>query len=169
MRRGCIQALIGKAADAVELIPSGIAACQSTGSILFVPWYMSLAARAHAELGQCDDAWRHIGEALKAIGVTGETWCESDVHRTAGEIALLAPPPDVAKAEAHFLRALEIARAQQAKSWELRAATSLARLWQDQRKGHEARDLLRPIYDWFTEGLGTRDLQVAKALLDALT
>jgi predicted ATPase len=128
------------------MIPSGIAAWQSSGSIAFVPWYMSLAARAHAELGQFDDAWRRIDEALKAIGVTGETWCESDVYRTAGEIALLRSTPDVAKAEAHFVRALEIACSQDAKSWELRAATSLATLWRDQGERDKARELLVPIY-----------------------
>jgi predicted ATPase len=150
------------------MIPSGIAAWQSSGSIAFVPWYMSLAARAHAELGQFGDAWCHIDEALKKIETTGETWCESDVRRTAGEIALVEPTPDVAKAEMHFQRALKIARSQDAKSWELRAATSLAKLWRGRSDREKARALLVPVYDWFTEGFDTRDLREAKALVDTL-
>ena len=101
-------------------------------------------------------------------GNNQESWCEAEVHRTAGEIALMSPEPDAAKAEAYFERALAVARAQQAKSWELRAATSLARLWRDQGKRDEARDLLAPVYGWFTEGFDTLDLKEAKALLDAL-
>jgi class 3 adenylate cyclase/predicted ATPase len=165
MHRGCIQALTGKAADAVELIPPGIAACQSSGSILFVPWYVSHLARACAELGRFDEACRHIDEAFVVIKQTGETWCESDIHRTAGEIALLEPTADFGKAEASFLRALEIARTQQAKSWELRAATSLARLLRDQGQRDDARELLAPVYGWFSEGFETLDLKRAKALL----
>jgi predicted ATPase len=90
------------------------------------------------------------------------------VHRIAGETALKSPESDATKAEAYFGRALAVARAQQAKSWELRAATSMARLWRDQGKREEARDLLAPVYGWFTEGFDTLDLKEAKALLDAL-
>jgi class 3 adenylate cyclase/predicted ATPase len=168
MHRGFIQALTNKAADAVKLIPSGIDACQSSGSTLFVPWYVSHLARACAELGLFDDAWRHVDEALNAIGATGETWCESDVHRTAGEIALLEPAPDVARAEMHFRHALEIAQLQQAKSWELRAAVSLAKLLRDQVHRDTARELLSPIYGWFSEGFDTLDLKQAKSLLNEL-
>ena len=88
--------------------------------------------------------------------------------RTAGDIALMLPEPDLAKAEAYFERALAVARQQQAKSWELRAAMSMARLWRDQGKRDEARDLLAPVYGWFTEGFDTLDLKEAKALLDEL-
>jgi predicted ATPase len=87
------------------------------------------------------------------------------VHRVAGEIALRSPVPDAPKAEAYFQRALEVARNQQAKSWELRAATSMARLWRDQGKPQQARELLASIYSWFTEGFDTCDLKDAKALL----
>ena len=93
---------------------------------------------------------------------------EADIHRVAGEIALKSPEPDTAKAEAYFERALAVARAQQAKSWELRAAMSMARLWRDQDKQQQARDLLAPVYGWFTEGFDTLDLKEAKALLDEL-
>ena len=99
---------------------------------------------------------------------TKETWCEAEIHRTAGEITLLSPEPDAAKAQAHFARALAVARKQQAKSWELRAATSMARLWRGQSKRQQARDLLAPIYGWFTEGFDTLHLKQAKALLDDL-
>jgi predicted ATPase len=93
---------------------------------------------------------------------------EAEIHRTAGEIALLSPEPDAAKAEAYFERALGVARAQQARSWELRAAMSMARLWDDQGKRDAARGVLAPVFGWFTEGFDTRDLKEAKALLDAL-
>src|SRR5262249_24212525 len=95
-------------------------------------------------------------------------WCEADVHRIAGEIALRSLTPDQEKAEVSFERALAIARQQQAKSWELRAALSLARLWRDQGKVQQARELLAPVYGWFTEGFDTLDLKEAKALLDEL-
>src|SRR5262249_19442302 len=99
---------------------------------------------------------------------TKESWCEAEVHRMAGEIALKSPGPDAAKGEAYFDRALAVARQQQAKAWELRAATSLARLWRDQGKVREARELLAPVYGWFTEGFDRRDLKEAKALLEEL-
>jgi predicted ATPase len=112
-----------------------------------------------------------IGEAMTAAETTKETWGEAEIYRTAGEIALMSPEPDAAKALAHFERAIAIAiaRAQNAKSWELRAATSLARLWRDHGKRQPARDLLAPIYRWFTEGFNTLDLKEARALLDELT
>ena len=99
---------------------------------------------------------------------TGERFVEADIHRTAGEIALVGPKPDAAKAEACFERALAVARQQQAKSWELRAAMSMARLWRDQGKQQQARELLAPVYGWFNEGFDTLDLKEAKALLEEL-
>ena len=168
MHRGCIQALTGNASDAIAMIPAGIAAWKSSGSIVFVPWYVAHIAWARAELGMFDEAWWHIDEALKAVEITGETWCESDIHRIAGEIALLAPAPDAGKAKAHFDRALAVARAQQAKSWELRAAMSLARLLRDQGQRDDAHQLLAPVYAWFREGLDTHDLKGARALLAEL-
>ena len=130
---------------------------------------MSYLARAYAELGQFNDAWRCIREAIATVETTKERWCEAEVHRVAGEIALKSPEPDTAKAESYFERALAIARQQQAKSWELRAAMSLARLWRDQGKVQQARELLAPVYGWFTEGFDTRDLKEAKALLEELS
>ena len=99
---------------------------------------------------------------------TKERWFEAEVHRVAGDIALMSPRLDAAKAKADFERALATSRAQKTKSWELRAAISMARLWRDQDKRTEARDLLAPIYGWFTEGFGMLDLKEAKALLDEL-
>jgi hypothetical protein len=126
--------------------------------------HSSCFARAYAELGQFEDAWRSIGEGVTAVETTKTTWFEAEVHRVAGEIALMSPEPDVAKVQAHFERALEVSRQQQAKSWELRAAMSLARLRRDQGKVQQARELLAPVYGWFSEGFDTRDLNEAKAL-----
>jgi predicted ATPase len=105
---------------------------------------------------------------MTAVETTKETWYEAEVHRIAGEIALTSPERDTVKAEAYFERALALARVQQAKSWELRAAMSMARLRRDQGKRDEARELLAPVYGWFTEGFDTVDLKQAKALLDEL-
>jgi len=165
-KQGCILALTGKAAEAVQMITTGIAAWRSTGSTAWMPLYLSYLARAYAELGQFEHAWRCIDEAMTAAETTKERWHEADVHRLAGEIALLSPEPDAAKA--YFERALSVARAQQAKSWELRAAMSMARMRRDQGKHQQARDLLAPVYGWFTEGFDTLDLKQAKVLLDAL-
>jgi class 3 adenylate cyclase/predicted ATPase len=168
MNQGWHFALTGQPSNAVEMVTSGIAAYRATGSTNWISLRLSPLATAHAELGQFDDAWRCIGEALTAIEATKEKWCEAEVLRTAGEIALMEPQPDAAKADAYFERALAVARQQQAKSWELRAAMSMARLWRDQGKRDEARDLLAPVYGWFTEGFDTLDLKQAKALLDDL-
>jgi predicted ATPase len=138
------------------------------GARLYFPVWLSLFARAYRELGQFDDAWSRISEAITMVKTTKETWYEAEVHRIAGEIALTSPEPDAAKAEACFVWALDVARAQQAKSWELRAAMSMARLWRDQGKRHKARELLAPVHGWFTEGFDTLDLKQAKALLDEM-
>jgi predicted ATPase len=168
MYQGYILALTGKASEAVQMITSGIAAHRSTGATIAIPSSLSYLARAYAELGQFDDAWRCIGDAMTTVETTKEKWCEGDIHRIAGELALMSPVPDAANAEAYFERALTVARQQQAKSWELRAAMSLARLWRDQGKVQQARELLAPVYGWFTEGFDTRDLKEAKALLEEL-
>jgi predicted ATPase len=107
-------------------------------------------------------------KSMSLMETNKETWSAAEVHRVAGEIALMSPRPDTARAEAYFERALEIARAQQARSWELRAATSLARLWRDQGRRAEAHDRLAPVYGWFTEGFDTLDLKEAKTLLGEL-
>jgi predicted ATPase len=166
--RGVLMGLTGEPDGAVQTIASGIRAYRAVGSTIWIPFHLCRLAKAHAELGQLDPAWQCINEAISALEKTKETWCEADVHRIAGEIALMSPEPDAAKAEACFERALAVARSQQAKSWELRAAMSLARLWRDQGKRDEARELLAPLYGWFTEGFDTLDLKQARALLDEL-
>jgi predicted ATPase len=168
MEQGSVLALTGKASDAVQMLAPGITARRSTGATVWMPFYLSCLAKVYAELGQFGDATCAIVEAITAVETTKERWCEAEVHRIAGEVALKLPVPDAAKAEACFERALAVARQQQAKSWELRAAMSMARLWRDQGKRDEARDLLAPVYGWFTEGFDTLDLKQAKVLLDGL-
>jgi predicted ATPase len=168
MLQGSVLSVTDRPSDAVELITSGITLLQSTGSRNWIPTFLPHLAIAHAELGKFDDAWRSISEAIAAIETTKERWHEAEVHRTAGEITLMSREGDAAKAEAYFERALAVARQQHAKSWELRAAMSLARLWRDQGKPQQARELLAPVYGWFTEGFDTRDLMDAKALLEEL-
>jgi predicted ATPase len=166
--RGCVLTLTGKASDAIQTLSPSIIAVRSTGSTVLIPFSLPYLAKAQAELRQFDDARHSIDEAIAAVETTNERWCEADIYRMAGEISLMFPHPDAAKAEAYFERALAVARQQQAKSWELRAATSMARLWRDQGKREEARELLAPVYGWFTEGFDTLDLKEAKALLEQL-
>ena len=168
MNWGCVLALTGKSADAVQMITSGISARRSTGATLNVPFSLLYLASAYANLRQIDDAWRCIAEATTAVETTKEKWPEAELHRIAGEIVLKSPEPNVPKAERHFERALEVARERHAKSWELRASKSLARLWHDQGKQQQARELLAPVYGWFTEGFDTLDLKEASALLEEL-
>jgi predicted ATPase len=165
---GHVWALTGKASDAVHQITSGIAAYRSTGATLGLTAWLVYLVKAHADLRQFDDAWRCIDEAVLMIERTKERWWEAEVNRIAGEVALMLPKRDTEKAEAYFDHALAVSRRQQAKSWELRAAMSLARLWRDQGKVQQARELLAPVYGWFTEGFDTRDLKEAKALLEEL-
>ena len=142
MHQGSLLALTGQASNAAQIMTSGISGWRSTGSTLWIPWYLSNLARAYAELGQFDNASHCIGEAMTTVQTTKERWCEAEVDRIAGEIALKSPEPDAAKAQEYFERALAVARQQQAKSWELYAAMSLARggakvfqqAWQRQRR-----------------------------------
>jgi class 3 adenylate cyclase/predicted ATPase len=168
-QQGCALAMSGRANEALQTITSGVRAWRSTGATCWTPLHMSFLANVHARLGQFDDARRCIGEAMAASEASKESWYDADIHRLAGDIVLLSGEPDTAKAEMYFEHALAIARKQQAKSFELRAATSMARLWRDQGKRDEARSLLSPVYGWFTEGFDTTDLRQAKALLDELT
>jgi predicted ATPase len=167
--RGCVLALTGKASGAVGQITSGLTVYRSTGATVRLPLWLSDLAKCRAELRQFDDAWRCIGEAIDAVERTKERWWEAEINRIAGETTLVASAEsDSARAEAHFERALAVAREQQAKSWELRTSMSLARLWRDQGKARQARELLAPVYGWFTEGFDTPDLKEAKALLEQL-
>jgi tetratricopeptide (TPR) repeat protein len=166
--KGWVFALTGEASDAVQMITSAIAAWRSTGSIAAMTTWLPCLAIAYADLGQFDNAWRCIEEAMATIKITKEKIFEAEVNRIAGEIALKSPGGNASKAEMYFERAIVLARQQQAKSWELRAAMSSARLWRDQGKPRQARELLAPVYGWFSEGFDTRDLKEAKALLEEL-
>ncbi|WFU43569.1 adenylate/guanylate cyclase domain-containing protein [Bradyrhizobium sp. CB82] len=168
MARGRTLVFVGDASDAIQVVTSQIAAFRATGARILLPAHLISLARAHAELGQFEAAWGAVGEATAQMEAAEEGWWRAEVHRVAGEIALMPPQRDAAKAEAYFERSLEIAREQQARSWELRAAMSMARLWRDQGKRDEARELLAPVYGRFTEGFDTLDLKQAKALLDEL-
>ena len=166
--RGCLLTLSGNPADAIQVLTTGNIALRSIGAttstLLYLPWL----ARAYVQLGKSGEAWRCISEALTLIEQSDQRSTEAEVHRVAGEIMLASGLPDEKKAEEHFAHALAVARQQQAKSWELRATMSLARLWRDQGKVREARELLAPVYGWFTEGFETRDLKEAKALLEEI-
>jgi class 3 adenylate cyclase/predicted ATPase len=163
-----IFALNDNATAALQSNIDGLNAVQSTGQTVFIPIYLSWLARTYATVGKFDDAWRCVGEAETAVETRKETWCEAEVNHIAGKIALRSPADDPLKAQGYFERALAVAQQQQAKSWELRASMSLARLWHDQGKVQQARELLAPVYGWFTEGFDTRDLKEAKALLGTL-
>jgi class 3 adenylate cyclase/predicted ATPase len=166
--QGYLSAVTGEASNSVRTINTALKVWRSTGSTVFIPLSLLFLATAYAELGQLDDAGRCIGEAMTMVEKTEERWFEAEIHHMAGKVALTSRQQDLAKAEAHFERALAVARKQLAKSLELRAAMSMAGLWRGQGKRSEARDLLAPVYAWFTEGFDTIDLKKAKALLDAL-
>jgi class 3 adenylate cyclase/predicted ATPase len=171
--RGSVLALTALNSDAIhnaiQTIASGIAARRDAGATMDTPFYLSQLAWAYSRANQYNDAWRCVEEAVAIVETSKERWYEAELHRMAGDITLRSPRQDAAQAQAYFERALAVARAQQAKSWELRAAMSMARLWLDQGKRNEARELLAPVYGWFTEGFDTRDLQEAKTLLDKLS
>ena len=166
--RAFLSALTGETSNIVNIMTSAVQAVQSTGTTLLLPRSKTILAYANCAVGEFEDAWRRIDEAIKSLETGKEKWFEAEVHRTAGEITLLAPEPDLAKAEAHFERALCIAREQEAKSWELRAAMRLARLWLDRGRRRQAHELLAPIYGWFSEGFDTLDLKDARLLLQEL-
>jgi predicted ATPase len=168
LNQSCLLVLRGQASEAVDILAPGLAAYGATGATIWTPLHLAYLARAHAELGQTVNAWHSVGESIAVLAKTRELWCEAEIHRVAGEISLKSREPDAAKAQAYFERALAVARTQQAKSWELRGAMSMARLWRDQGKPKQACKLLAPVYGWFTEGFDTRDLREAKALLDEL-
>ena len=153
LAHGCVLALTGDASDAIQMLTSAIATFRATGSTWSVPFRLACLAKAHADLGQLGDAGRRLDEAMMMVEVSNEVWAHPEILRVAGEIARMSPEPDAGKAQEYFERAVSVARQQQAKSWELRACVSLARLWHDHGKVQQARELLAPVYGWFTEGL----------------
>ena len=178
--RGWALAENGQGQEGMAQIQQGLAAYQATGTTAQRPYYLALLAEASAAVGQTAEALEALVEALATLNKSVVRWWEAELYRLRGELLLsmsdrekIAPslPPSVppSSPEECFQQALAIARRQQAKSLELRAAMSLSRLWQRQGKRADARDLLAPIYGWFTEGFDTSDLQEAKALLDELS
>jgi predicted ATPase len=165
--RGWVLALIGKTSAAVETISAGLNGYRSTGATAWTTAWLSHLALANAQLGKFEDAWRCISEAMSVAEATKERWFEAEINRIAGEIVQLSPERNATKADEYFERALAVARKQGAKSWELRAATSMARLWRDKGKPQQAHELLAPVYGWFTDGFDTLDLKEA-ALLEEL-
>src|SRR5262249_59431735 len=143
-------------------------AYHATGAEIWRPYGLAMFADAHRMLGQPAAGLPVLAEALTVGDTTGQRWYEAEIYRLKGELLLQQSSDNQGEAEACFHHAIAIAQNQQAKSFELRAATSLARLWQEQGKRQEACDLLAPVYYWFTEGFDTADLQEAKALLDEL-
>jgi predicted ATPase len=158
----------GQKAEGVDQVRQGLAAFRATGAELARPYYLALLAEAYAQVGQPEDGLSLLAEALATVHTTGERWWEAELHRLKGELLLVLSAEKSAEAETCFHQALDIARRQEAKALELRAAMSLSRLWQQQGKRAEAHALLAPVYGWFTEGFDTADLQEAKALLEEL-
>jgi len=159
----------GDAAADVAHICQGIAGSQGLGPEVAHPYWLTLLAEAYGHVGQPAAGLAVLTDALTVAATTEARWWDAEIYRLHGDLLLYLPSPDIPQAELCFQRALEVARRQQAKMLELRAATSLSRLWQHQGKCEEAGQLLADIYRWFTEGFDTVDLQTAKALLDELT
>jgi predicted ATPase len=168
LARGEALAAQGQGEAGIVQMHQGLATIRATGQRLALSAHLARLAEACGHSGQAEEGLRLLAEALVHVNHTGERYYEAEVYRLKGELLLRQAVLDSPQAETCFQQALAIARRQQAKSWELRAATSLTRLWQQQGKRQEAHDLLAPIYAWFTEGFGTVDLQESQALLDEL-
>jgi len=158
----------GEATTGIALIRDGLAALEATGTRGITPLFLTLLAEALAFAGKIEEALAILDDALATAAVSGGRGWDAEIHRLRGELTARLPYPDPAKAEESFRTALAIAREQGTRGYELRAATSLARLWREQGRRAEARELLAPVYGWFTEGFDTADLKDAKALLDEL-
>ena len=168
-RRGPRLLTQGQAEAGRALVHQGLAAYRATGAEVRRPYYLALLAETYGHVGQTQDGLAALADAMSATDETGDRWWEAELYRLKGELQLAPSVDQHVAAETCFHQALDIARRQQAKSLELRAAMSLSRLWQQQGKRVEARELLVPIYGWFTEGFDTADLQEAKALLEELS
>ena len=166
---GWALALQGQGEAGLAEIRQGLATELATGSTLYQPYFLGLLAEAYGAGGHPAAGLAALAEALAVMDTTELRYYGAELYRLKGALLLQQAVPDAAQAAACFSQALDVARQQQAKSFELRAATSLARLWQSQDKCQAASELLAPVYEWFTEGFATADLQEAKALLEALT
>jgi predicted ATPase/class 3 adenylate cyclase/DNA-binding winged helix-turn-helix (wHTH) protein len=158
----------GQTQEGLAQIQQGLTAWRATGAEVFRPYFLAVLAEAHGIMGQPEAGLTVLTEALTLVDKTGERWYEPELHRLKGELLLQQFADHHAEAQACFQQALDVARSLQAKSLELRAATSLARLWQQEGNHYEAYELLAEVYGWFTEGFDTADLQEAKALLEEL-
>ena len=165
--RGWVQARLGNVAEGMPLLRSGIIAFRASGTEAWLPHFLALHARACDLAAKAEEGLSLLDEAMQVVDRTGERWLEAELYRLNGQLLLRRGLAEAA--ENRYREALRIAREQEGKLWELRAAVSLARLWHDQGRRGEARDLLAPTYRWFTEGFDTRDLREARALLDELT
>jgi predicted ATPase len=166
--QGWADAQKGEATMGIAHIREGLAEYKATGARSSTPFHLALLAEALALAGKIEEAFAVLDDALATAAASGERGWDAGIHRLRGELTARLPHPDPAKAEDLFRTALAIAREQGTRGYELRAATSLARLWREQGRRGEARDLLAPVYGWFTEGFDTADLKDAKALLDQL-
>jgi predicted ATPase/class 3 adenylate cyclase len=166
--QGWVRTVQGQGAASLAQMHQGVAAIVATGQRVSQPRYLVLLAEAMGHAGQVEEGLRLLAEALTAFEESGRGDMLAEAYRLQGELLLRQVVPDATQAETCFHHALAIARRQQAKSWELRAATSLARLWQQQGKPADAHQLLAEVYGWFTEGFDTADLQEARTLLDML-
>jgi predicted ATPase len=166
--RGWALAMHGQDEAGMAEIRQGIASLRATGQALLVPYLCTLLAEVSAHLGHTENGLQALAEAHTLVEQHEERWWEAEVYHLRGVLLLQQTVTQQVEAETCFQRAMDVARRQEAKSLELRAATSLARLWQQQGKHAAAYELLAPIYGWFTEGFDTADLQEAKVLLDAL-
>jgi len=164
--RGWVKIRNGDVADGMALLRSGSAAYRAGGAELLVPHYMALRASAYEITGQVEEGLSLLDDALRVVERTGERWFAAELNRHKGQLLLRQGNSETA--EQLYRKALSIAKEQEAKLWELRAAMSLARLRREQDRSSEARDLLAPVYGWFTEGFDTPDLKEAKALLNDL-
>jgi predicted ATPase len=164
--RGWALAMQGQGEAGMAQVRQGIAAWRATGAALHVPFWCTVLADVADHLGYTDDGLQALAEAHTLVEQHEQRWWEAEVYRLRGVLLLWQTGAPPAEAEAWVRRALDVARRQEAKSLELRAAMSLSCLWQQQGKRAEARELLAPIYGWFTEGFDTADLQEARVLLD---
>jgi predicted ATPase len=161
-------AIQGDAVACVSHIHQGLGAVQNIGLKTYRPYFLDLLAEAYGQAGQPEAGLTALAEAVTLVAATEERWWEAEVYRLQGVLLLQRSRADAGQAEACFQQALDVARRQQAKALELRAALSLARLWQGQGKRAAAHQLLAASYGWFTEGFDTADLQEAKTLLAEL-
>jgi predicted ATPase len=164
----------GQGERGIAEMHQGLVALRAVGTELNRPYFLVLLAEAYGKIGQAEEGLKVLVEASDTVHKIGRLWCEAELYRLKGTLTLQSqgqgPKSKVEEeAEVYFRKAVEIARRQQAKSLELRAVMSLSRLWQQQGKKEEARQMLAEIYDWFTEGFDTKDLHEAKALLEELS